>query len=438
MFRLVLAIVFIVIVFADCPGNTVQWPQTSPSKCYTLVAEKATFNNAEKRCIANGGHLTSVHESFTNSFLSIEANYTKNFKSDFWLGAKSYNLPESWNWTDGTPFDFNEWKSPPPSGAFCGAFDIKSGLWNAVDCKLKKSYVCKNDETATTATTTKPSKPCPVEWVYFEETNSCYYLAGTPNWQTTEDLCKSFGAHLMSVHSQSEVNFTKTIYNGDMWIGLYSKNNPIDWNSTWQYTDGSTVDYTNWRNYQAHDRSQCVQIHTFQYNHYFENINCSTLNYGMCKKSSVTSVQSLAPITSTTQASPYCLNGWFYNANTSSCYTVTPAVNWTQSEEFCRFNNAHLTSFHDQNELNFLSSTFIDNLQYGHLQSMWIGLYSADNETTWNFTDGSPFNYRPWNHGDPYGTWNNCGYYDIVFNKLHAGGCGDNDNNGICKRLSVI
>jgi hypothetical protein len=437
MFKFFVSFALILTAAANCPANTVQWPRTSPSYCYTFVAEKATFKDAEKNCQGIGGHLTSIHESFTNSFLSIEANSTANFLSDFWIGAKSYGLPGSWNWTDGTSFDFNEWKTTPPFGSLCGAFDIGSGYWNAVDCSAKKSYVCKNDETASTGTTIKPTKACDDEWFYFEGTNSCYYWADSSDWQTAETLCKSFDSHLMSVHSQSEVNFTKTIYNGNFWIGLYSNSNPVDWNSTWLYTDGSTVDYTNWGNYQSHDDSRCVQIYqNNNQNQYFQNLNCSAANYGMCKKASnkILPSTSPSPVTSTTQASPYCINGWFYNANTSSCYTITPKVNWTQAGEYCRFNNAHLVSFHDQNELNFLSSLRFNNNVDGNVQNTWNGLYSVDNGMTWKFTDGTDFNYRPWDQGYPRRNGGNCGYYDIIFKELQNGDCGNSYSYGICKR----
>uniref|UniRef100_A0A914QQL6 C-type lectin domain-containing protein n=1 Tax=Panagrolaimus davidi TaxID=227884 RepID=A0A914QQL6_9BILA len=371
------------------------------------------------------------YKSQVSGFL-VEAGKRINTTSDFWIGARSYGLPGSWNWTDGTSFDFTDWKIPATVGSFCGAFDIANGFWNPMDCSSKKSYVCKTDETATTATTIKPSKPCPNEWFYFEETNSCYFWADSSDWPTAENTCKSFGAHLMSVHSFAEANFTKTIYNGKFWIGLYSNSNPVDWNSTWQYTDGSPVDYTKWGNHQSHDNSRCVQL---RYDMYFENLNCTTINYGICKKPSTKVLPTVtATITSTTQASPYCINDWFYNSNTSSCYTLTPSVNWTQAEEYCLFNHAHLTSFHDRYELNFLYYTFRQATSYS---DAWNGLFSTDQGMTWQFTDGSDFNYRPWSQGYPIRNSTYCGVYDLGSNYLQNSRC-DYSNYGICKRSAVL
>ncbi|KAJ8042699.1 C-type lectin [Holothuria leucospilota] len=109
---------------------------------------------------------------------------------------------------------------------------------------------------------------CPTYWT--NRGDFCYRLYSTEKtWVDAEAFCKTIGApngqgiaHLASVHSADEqqdlydywkthrneipssvVYSSNTEYPG-LWIGL----NDIAHNRDWRYTDGSTVDYTNWLN----------------------------------------------------------------------------------------------------------------------------------------------------------------------------------------------
>ncbi|KAK6039501.1 hypothetical protein COOONC_22994, partial [Cooperia oncophora] len=75
---------------------------------FQVFREKATFDEAEKRCISVGGHLASIHSEQENKFvteLSTDGRRREKleFKSYTWIGLRQnhYPLSREWTWTDG-------------------------------------------------------------------------------------------------------------------------------------------------------------------------------------------------------------------------------------------------------------------------------------------------------------------------------------------------
>jgi C-type mannose receptor len=410
MFRVFLACVFFSSILAACPSPAFEWSTTTGSKCFTFFNTPTSFAKAEIACNQNSGHLASIHDGFTNSFLSDLAKAEFISGTDFWIGASSTSAEGIWRWTDNTPVDFTEWKSPPLVNQ-CAALSFDKanlGFWNGVECSLQKPYVCENDDTpvstvlppSTTTVnvevTTIPSNAtCDSNsWSYFEQTNSCYYWGDNADWSTAEAACVKLGAHLVAIHGIDEINFIHTLYNGEAWIGLYTNSSPIDWDSIWKYTDNSNVDYLNWyQTIPSHTGDQCVKLS----GGLLYNINCATVLSNYCKKPSRMPVSTTPALATTTTPRPaQCPTGWSYNGATNLCYGVTPvAVNWTEAESYCQSldsKNGHLASFHNADDLAFLNTLG---------QSNWIGLYSDNRAITWKYTDGSPFDYKRWGEGYP-------------------------------------
>uniref|UniRef100_A0AC34F4E3 C-type lectin domain-containing protein n=1 Tax=Panagrolaimus sp. ES5 TaxID=591445 RepID=A0AC34F4E3_9BILA len=163
------------------------------------------------------------------------------------------------------------------------------------------------------------------------------------------------------------------------WSGLCS----YDYIKTWNYTDGSAVDYLPWlegfpRNGADYSNPTCAFILQEKL---FNAVAYSTF---ICKKSA-----------SSQKPHKYCIDGWRYNYVTKSCYLITNYGSFTTLEKYCKtFKGGHLSSFTNTNEL-----LFIDALVYNAYMSrdaFWIGLFSDDNGVTWKFTDGTSLNFNPW------------------------------------------
>uniref|UniRef100_A0A914R875 C-type lectin domain-containing protein n=1 Tax=Panagrolaimus davidi TaxID=227884 RepID=A0A914R875_9BILA len=396
MFWFLCFLSFIPNAIAVCPFWSVSWSST----CYFFMSTPQNFSQAESVCNNLQGNLASIHDSFTNAFIYNQANrmFSSGFY-DFSIGLSCISGNCSWN--DGSPFDYNDFPSYYSTNQTgCVAMDLSNGYWFIEGCSDKRFYVCGRPETLPTTTpilitSSTPTSLCPSnDWVYFNETNSCYYWTSSSDWATAEAFCVSQNAHLASIHSSTEMDFLKFFYNGNIWVGLRTNKGPIQLNTEWQWTDGSPLDYLPWKGYYYSMPNMGKDYQCVYSQDGISNDNCSQVNTGMCKKPSSQTL-------STTGSPPVikCLPGWTYFKGTDSCYTG-PSSNLTQNsaELYCQSIGGHLPSIRMNDELRFLlfATSFLN---------FWIGLYTTDSlvqlNTTWHWTDTTPVNYIRWFNGVP-------------------------------------
>ena len=252
------------IVKAACPNNGYQWQ----SNCYYFQTNATDFPEAERNCVMLGGHLVSIHDSFTNALL------TGHFRgvNDYWIGLSNIKTSKKLAWIDGTKVDFTDWDKNQPgnvTGIKCASVTLKSGLWKVESCFQQKAYVCEiaggaSGSTAVppmtttqgggnpTPSTTGSTGQCTGNATYYQPTNSCYsvYFTSDPDskpWNASETFCQSIGGHLASIHSQDEFNFIMNFNypaNAEYWpwIGLFSNDNE----QTFQWSDGTPMDFLPW------------------------------------------------------------------------------------------------------------------------------------------------------------------------------------------------
>ncbi|XP_058474867.1 ladderlectin-like [Solea solea] len=105
---------------------------------------------------------------------------------------------------------------------------------------------------------------CPSFWFSFD--GRCYkYVSTRLSWADAELYCVSQGANLVSIHSEGENNFVRSLIrnfdhaDGATWIGLTDAHKE----GNWMWSDGYAVTFTQWlvgEPNNAGGREHCVHI----------------------------------------------------------------------------------------------------------------------------------------------------------------------------------
>ncbi|XP_046582032.1 mannan endo-1,4-beta-mannosidase-like isoform X1 [Haliotis rubra] len=102
-----------------------------------LIDTPVSFSEAEKECVAKGGHLASIHDRNHNDRLKDKCRGSGT-QHNCWIGLK--NDGQGWKWTDGTTVDYTFWHAGNPTteaGAVCAALIRQysdRGEWISEQC----------------------------------------------------------------------------------------------------------------------------------------------------------------------------------------------------------------------------------------------------------------------------------------------------------------
>ncbi|XGW31518.1 hypothetical protein V3C99_010016, partial [Haemonchus contortus] len=131
---------------------------------YKVFDSNLSFDQAEAKCVAEGGHLASIHSHEENEFISAitktdKVSKNQNYTDFVWIGLQQKNWPKDkkWTWTDGTPVDYLNWAPAEPDNKWnsehCAEIFNTPKLilpnsqwkkWNDYGCHIKMKYfVCK-------------------------------------------------------------------------------------------------------------------------------------------------------------------------------------------------------------------------------------------------------------------------------------------------------
>ncbi|XP_074652342.1 macrophage mannose receptor 1-like isoform X2 [Tubulanus polymorphus] len=390
--------------------------------CYGVNSDKFTFNDAEGYCRKNGGHLVKIKDRMENTFVG---SLIRDDVISYWIGFTNDRKYTSWTsntykWTDGSRATHTYWDvshdgSNKPMCAVIQSEPIKQNLWADRMCTKTAPFICEapDSDYTTPAPTTHPRENCPRAWKYFD--GMCYkaFTTDLQNWDDAENFCFSnYGGHLISLHGNAQFTtfFRDLVPNSsgsNYWIGGNSKD--PQFNNTWQWSDGSSWDYTNWQSGEPNsfnNQEECLEMYgnSMKWN----DINCHTSRYYICGVAPGTKPP-VTQVPPTGDTSPTChskdasvkwihFDGMCYYATTS--YGSSRRTTWTKAEDLCNGYGGHLTSIDSQTELNFVLG-MIGKLTSGS-SKYWVGLSYRDGPGRWS--DKLPLLYTNWDRRQPSST----------------------------------
>ena len=115
-----------------CPSS--EWKQYE-DMCYWNSNFRLQWDEVSRVCneMFPGSTMVSIHDLDLNSFIAEDlTNYVET-----WLGLRRDSSYGSWTWTDGSPFDFNNWYGGDPAWSEEGcAVTNWNGLgdWTGYSC----------------------------------------------------------------------------------------------------------------------------------------------------------------------------------------------------------------------------------------------------------------------------------------------------------------
>ena len=142
--------------------------------------------------------------------------------------------------------------------------------------------------------------------------------------------------------------------------------------------------------------------------------NNAGISYG--SENSFTTITSSTPVptptaTPTSTPTPTTLTDWITNPTNGHLYKLIDSGSWQGCEDNAVGLGGHLVTINDEDEQNWLVSTFGSNEEYG------IGFTDKNEEGRWEWISGEEATYTNWASGEP----NNCG------NSEKSGNCEDED-----------
>jgi hypothetical protein len=103
------------------------------------------WSDAEADCVAQGGHLLSIHDAAINDRLFARAAEIRD--DSWWIGLHDQTNEGTFVWTDGSPLDLTLWSDGEPNDAHdedCAQLWVwQGGAWNDAACDSPQPYICR-------------------------------------------------------------------------------------------------------------------------------------------------------------------------------------------------------------------------------------------------------------------------------------------------------
>uniref|UniRef100_H0YSP9 Macrophage mannose receptor 1 n=1 Tax=Taeniopygia guttata TaxID=59729 RepID=H0YSP9_TAEGU len=393
-------------------------------KLYYISKEQVSMERAQEFCRKNSADLAVVNSNSERRFLKRALKENESY----WRGSIGYfiglrvSLDKKFSWVDGTPVTYVAWAPNEPNFANneenCVVMLSGHGLWNDINCGSANNFVCEKHNSSVNSTFPSPLPPggCPQSWIFFN--NKCFKVFAsniTTNltWHAARDVCFNLGGNLATIPNEQVQAFL--FYHlkyaiSNVWIGM----NDINRESTFLWTDGSTVSYTNWANGAPENQQSYFDLNEYETltddaletdcvfivksDGKWRDDSCDNERGYICQMNSAPSQPELP---TTNSASGFTRYG------DSSYSIISSEMQWEEARKNCQDKSAELASISDAYIHSFL---WIQMLKYG--KPVWIGLNSNMTGDYYKWTNNWKTRYTKWAAGEPKEN-NACVYLDL-------------------------
>uniref|UniRef100_A0A8C3EJU4 Uncharacterized protein n=1 Tax=Corvus moneduloides TaxID=1196302 RepID=A0A8C3EJU4_CORMO len=374
-------------------------------KLYYFSDEQVSMEKAQEICRKNSADLAVVNSNSERRFLKRESFGSR--PAGYFIGLR-VSLDKTFSWMDGTPVTYVAWAPNEPNFANneenCVVMLSEHGLWNDVNCGSANKFVCEKHNSSVHSTFASPLPPrgCPESWMFFN--NKCFKVFASNvtrnlTWHSARDVCFKLGGNLASIPNeevQAFLFYHLKYATTNVWIGM----NDINQESTFLWTDGSTVSYTNWvhgapEKKQSYfdfyeyetltDDTDCVFI--MKSDGKWRDDSCDNKRGYVCQ---MNSLPSQPEVPSTNPASGFTHYGG------SSYSIISSEMQWKEARKNCQDKSAELASIADAYIHSFL---WIQMLTYG--KPVWIGLNGNLTGGYYKWTNNWKTRYTKWAAGEP-------------------------------------
>ena len=106
---------------------------------------RATWENARKKCLSLGGDLISITNEKENNHAKWLIRDQPSSRKSFWIGMNDKTSARKFQWSDGTPVGYTNWRQGEPSHSSenCVEYGRSDGKWNDLTCNTVMSFICK-------------------------------------------------------------------------------------------------------------------------------------------------------------------------------------------------------------------------------------------------------------------------------------------------------
>jgi hypothetical protein len=221
--------------------------------------------------------------------------------------------------------------------------------------------------------------------VYNPAYDASYEILAPNTWPSAEATAVSRGGHLTSIHSAAENNFilnmqgfgTSSFWS---WTGLYQPPGSQEPAGGWVWSDGTTVNFTNWasgepNNFGGHEDVAEMKPSFDPNSGQWNDRTSDGLLPGIAKYTG--------------------LRGGVTDPASGHTYYLVGGGDWTQIESWAvNLFGGHLVTINDAAEEAWLENVFGTDTFY------WIGMNDV-NTGTWGWVSGKAVTYTNWNPGEP-------------------------------------